>query len=586
MEITLYDTTLRDGAQRDDASLSVADKLRIAARLDDFGVQYIEAGFPASNPRDAEFFSQVASGAITLQNAKLVAFGMTAHKGESADKDEGLHVLANCPASSVCIVGKTSTIHVENTLRVGLDENLKMIAGSVAYLVAAGKQVFFDAEHYYDGYMADSAYALECLRAAIDAGASAVVLCDTNGGMLPHDAYDITANTVDKLSGYLASVDGPHNADDTHDANGAKNANSTNGTGAHAAGNGCMLGAHMHSDSGCAVANTLEAVRAGATMVQGTVNGYGERVGNANLLTVIANMQLHMGIQVLPPDKLKLLTPLSQFVAETFNVHLDAHMPYVGQAAFTHKGGLHVSATKRLPGAYEHVDPEAVGNFAHVVVSELAGRASLKTKAESLGIKLPNDAATNDILDGIKQREARGYSYEVADASLALLLRTELNEPVRYFTLESFRVLAEKRADGHVDTEATIKVHVQVANDTGDNDTEDNGAGDATTHDERFIATAEGNGPVNALDAALRKAISRFYPQINELKLTDYKVRVLDESRGTDAVTRVLIDTSDGHDSWSTMGVSENIIEASWDALVDSITYGLMRSARQPSCRS
>jgi 2-isopropylmalate synthase len=513
---------LRDGEQREGVSLSVEDKLRIVARLDMLGVTYIEGGFPASNPKDIAFFE--AAGDLTLKQAKVAAFGMTLRKGITAVEDEGLVALADCSAPTVTVVGKAWDKQVELALETTLEENLRMVYEGVAYLVASGKEVFLDAEHYFDGYKSNSAYALEVLHTAVNAGASALVLCETNGGALPHEVYAITRSTVEALADWSSAQ--------------------------------VTVGIHCHNDGGCAVANSLEAVRAGATQVQGTVNGYGERVGNADLLALIANLELKMGHEVLGAERLQLLTPTALFVAETFNVTPDAHQPFVGQSAFAHKGGLHASALARFAGAYNHIDPTAVGNFAHVVVSELAGRASLVSKAAQLGIDLPaDDAITAKLLADIKEREAAGYSYEVADASLALLLRTELGQPASYFKLESFRVIAEKREDGRVMTEATIKLHV-------------NG--------ERFVATGEGNGPVNALDVALRLAIKRFYPQIDLLELTDYKVRVLDESVGTDAITRVLIETGNGEAAWGTVGVSENVIEASWDALVDAVTYGLL----------
>ncbi len=521
--IRLYDTTLRDGEQREGVSLTVEDKLNIARRLDALGVAYIEGGFPVSNPKDAAFFARSAE--LKLKHAQLVAFGLACKKGAVAAKDTGLNTLASCSAPIIALLGKAWDIQVEQVLLTDRDENLRMVEESVRFLVSKGKQVFLDAEHFFDGYLSDAAYALAVLEAAIAGGAAAVVLCETNGGALPSDVFDITLAVAQTL---------------------------------RERGHGDVeIGIHTHDDSGCAVANSLEAVRAGATQVQGTINGYGERVGNANLLTVLANLELKMGYEVVGRDRLRLLTSTSQFVAETLNITPDPHQPYVGQSAFAHKGGLHVSAHDRLLHAYEHVDPVSVGNFAHIVVSELAGKVSLRTKASEFGITLPTQPhALDSLLDMLKQREAKGYSYEVADASLALLLRAQLGEPVKCFNLESFRVIADKREDGKVMTEATIKIHVG---------------------DERFVATGEGNGPVNALDVALRLAIRRFYPQIDELHLTDYKVRVIDESTGTSAVTRVLIETSDGHETWGTVGVSENIIEASWDALVDAVTYGLLR---------
>ncbi|NLG11367.1 MAG: citramalate synthase [Coriobacteriaceae bacterium] len=527
--IRLYDTTLRDGEQREGVSLTVEDKLSIARRLDTLGVSYIEGGFPVSNPKDAAFF--VRAGELNLKQAQLVAFGLSCKKGTAAAEDAGLNILAACSAPIITLLGKAWDIQVEQVLATNRDENLRMIEDSVRFLVDKRKEVFLDAEHFFDGYRSDAAYALAVLEAGIRGGATAVVLCETNGGALPNEVFDIT------LAVSAALRDNGHGD--------------------------VEIGIHTHDDSGCAVANSLEAVRAGATQVQGTVNGYGERVGNANLLTVLADLELKMGYEVVGGERLKLLTSTSQFVAETLNITPDPHQPYVGQSAFAHKGGLHVSAHDRLLHAYEHVDPVAVGNFAHIVVSELAGKVSLRTKASEFGITLPEQPEAIDrLLDNLKQREAKGYSYEVADASLALLLRAQLGEPITCFKLESFRVIADKREDGKLMTEATIKIHVG---------------------DERFVATGEGNGPVNALDVALRLAIRRFYPQIDELHLTDYKVRVIDESTGTSAITRVLIETSDGFETWGTVGVSENIIEASWNALVDAISYGLLRWNRDVS---
>ncbi|MDR3316215.1 MAG: citramalate synthase [Coriobacteriales bacterium] len=524
--IALYDTTLRDGAQREGVHLTVEDKLRIALRLDTLGVHYIEGGFPASNPRDSVFFEQAAR--LELKSATLVAFGMTARKQTLPSKDVGLQALAACSAPVVSLAGKAWGIQVERVLETTPAENLRMIFDSIAFLCAAGKRLFFDAEHYFDAYQADSSYALKVLEAAIDAGAEAVVLCDTNGGALPHQVAAITRETLEALK--------------------ARNSASAQVT----------VGIHCHNDSGCAVANTLEAVRVGATQVQGTINGYGERAGNADLLIILANLELKLGQELVGAERLRLLTPTANFVAETFTIAPDPYHPYSGSNAFAHKGGIHVSAALRSKGSYEHVSPEQVGNFSHIVVSELAGKAALEAKARELGIALPKEPKKlQELLDTVKERESQGYSYEVADASLALLLKAESGEPASCFKLESFRVLAEKREDGRVMSEATIKVLVDG---------------------ERHVATGEGNGPVNALDAALRLAIGRFYPQVANLELTDYKVRVLDESGGTDAVTRTVIETTDGTTSWGTVGVSENIIEASWDALVDSITYGLLKT--------
>jgi 2-isopropylmalate synthase len=523
--VTLYDTTLRDGAQREGVNLTVEDKLRIAARLDALGISYIEGGFPASNPTDRALYEQL--GSLPLKQATISAFGMTAHKGVRPEEDEGLRALVACSAEVITLVGKAWALQATEILATSAEENLRMIDSSIRYLIQAGKRVFFDAEHYFDGYRDDPSYALAVLLVAADAGAEALVLCDTNGGSLPHEVYEATLTTITTL---------------------------------REGGTDAVVGIHAHDDSGCAVANSLEAVRAGATQVQGTVNGFGERVGNCNLLTVMADLQLKMGYEVVAPEQLALLASIAHFVSETFNITPDAHLPYVGQSAFAHKGGLHASAALRHRHAYEHIDPAAVGNFSHIVMSELAGKASLIAKADELGIPLPDDKEdVQALLDTVKLRESQGYSYEVADASLSLLLRAELGEGVACFELESFRVIAEKREDGRVMSEATIKLLVDG---------------------ERHVATGEGNGPVNALDTALRLAIQRFYPQVAELELTDYKVRVLDESVGTGAITRVLIDTSDGQTSWGTVGVSDNIIEASWNALVDAITYGLLKTGR------
>lgn len=525
--IYTYDTTLRDGSQREGVSLSLEDKLHIATRLDELGVDYIEGGFVGSNPKDAAFFSAYAKGQLALQHAQLVAFGLPVRKDTQPEDDPAFKELASCAAPIIALVAKTSKRQVLQALQVSEEENLRMIYQSVHHLRECGKRVFFDAEHFFDAYLEDIQYTFEVLVTAIEAGAEYVVLADTNGGMLPHQIQAITKETVSALE--VANVSVP-------------------------------VGIHAHNDSGCAVANTLMAVLSGANMVQGTVNGYGERVGNANLLTVIADLELKMGFDTIGKDKLKLITSLSRYVADTMNVARDTAAPYVGENAFTHKGGLHVSAEVRMKDAYEHVDPEAVGNFSHVVMSELSGRAALEVKARELGLDTSVLSAETraTLLETIKQREAAGYSYEAADASLALLLEDQLGSKPNYFRLESFRVITDRLPDGSEASEATIKIHVG---------------------NERFIATAEGNGPVSALDKALRAAITRFYPKIEQLELQDFKVRVLDGSRGTGSVTRVFIETTNGEQSWGTVGVSENIIEASWDALVDAITYGLAQGS-------
>ena len=521
--ILTYDSTLRDGEQCEGITLSLEDKLRIVERLDAFGVDFIEGGFPASNPKDIAFFQRVQE--MPLKHARIAAFGSTCKKDVAAEDDRGLADLVASGAPVVTIVGKTWDEQVTRALLTTLDENLRMIRDSVAYLKAQGLTVVFDAEHFFDGYKANADYAMACVRAASEAGADSIDLCETNGGALPHEVDAVVAAVARELPGQ-------------------------------------QLGIHCHNDSGCAVANSLAAVRAGATQVQGTVNGFGERVGNTDLLTVIADLELKMGCTCVGEERLRDLTSVAQFVAETCNLSVPNHHPYTGASAFAHKGGLHASAIARFPEAYEHTRPEAVGNTQRMLVSELAGKASLIAKAKNLGIDLAQHPdKTQEILDDIKRREAVGYSYEVADGSLALLLQWHLGAYRPHFTLESFRVIV----DDHEDTgalakdamsEATIKIHVG---------------------DQRFVATGEGAGPVGALDNALRMAIVAFCPEVADIELVDYKVRILDENVGTDAITRVVITTRDKRGSWGTVGVSENIIEASWNALVDSIEYGLMR---------
>ena len=521
--ILTYDSTLRDGEQCEGITLSLEDKLRIVERLDAFGVDFIEGGFPASNPKDIAFFQRVQE--MPLKHARIAAFGSTCKKDVAAEDDRGLADLVASGAPVVTIVGKTWDEQVTRALLTTLDENLRMIRDSVTYLKAQGLTVVFDAEHFFDGYKANADYAMACVRAASEAGADSIDLCETNGGALPHEVEAVVAAVARELPGQ-------------------------------------QLGIHCHNDSGCAVANSLAAVRAGVTQVQGTVNGFGERVGNTDLLTVVADLELKMGCTCVGEERLRDLTSVAQFVAETCNLSVPNHHPYTGASAFAHKGGLHASAIARFPEAYEHTRPEAVGNTQRMLVSELAGKASLIAKAKNLGIDLAQHPdKTQEILDDIKRREAVGYSYEVADGSLALLLQWHLGAYRPHFTLESFRVIV----DDHEDTgalakdamsEATIKIHVG---------------------DQRFVATGEGAGPVGALDNALRMAIVAFYPEVADIELVDYKVRILDENVGTDAITRVVITTRDKRGSWGTVGVSENIIEASWNALVDSIEYGLMR---------
>jgi len=516
--VTVYDTTLRDGMQQEGMSVSVDEKVRIALKLDELGVHFIEGGFPASNPKEVAFFE--AMEREVLGCSELVAFGMTRRRGVKAEDDPGLRVLADTFTETVALVGKTWSLHLREVLRVGADENLDIVSDSVAFLVGQGKRVFYDAEHFFDAYRDDPDYALACVRTAADAGAALVCLCDTNGATLPTETERIVREV-------RAAV-------------------------------GVRLGVHVHNDSGCAVACSLVAVEAGCEQVQGTINGYGERCGNADLVSIIPALQLKMGRQVVSDEQLSRLTETAYFVGDVCNMEIGAHQPYVGRAAFAHKGGLHVAAVEAAPQTFEHVDPASVGNEQRIVISELAGKGAVVRKAQELGIELAaDDDRVGRIVRHLKDREHAGYQYEAADGSFDLFLRGELAQREPLFRLESFRVLVEKREDGRAVVEATIKVHVGG---------------------ERIISTAEGNGPVNALDAALRQAITRKYPHLADIDLVNYKVRILDEVKGTGAVTRVLLDASDGEGVWGATGVSENIIEASWEALVDSIEYGMVRS--------
>lgn len=524
VDVLTYDCTLRDGEQCAGVNLSLEDKLKIVELLDAFGIDVIEGGFPASNPKDISFFQRVAQ--LPLKHARIAAFGSTRKRDISAAEDEGLRNLIACGAPVVTIVGKTWDEQVTRALQTSLDENLCMISDSVAYLKAAGRTVVFDAEHFFDGYASNADYACACVRAAAEAGADSIDLCETNGGWLPFQIDEVVRAVVAQF---------PQQ----------------------------QFGIHCHNDSGCAVANTLAAVRAGARQVQGTCNGIGERVGNTDLLTTVADLELKMGASAVGDHSLAKLTELARAVAEITGIPLSPHHPYTGTSAFAHKGGLHASAIARFPEAYEHTSPERVGNSARMVVSELAGKASLLQKAATLGINM--EAAGVDVqavLDDIKAREAAGYTYEVADASLALLIMRHTGAYQPAFTLESFRVIVDDREDTgalakDATSEATIKIHVGG---------------------KRFVATGEGTGPVGALDAALRMAISESYPEVEGFELVDYKVRLPDENQGTSAVTRVTITTTDKFGSYGTVGVSENVIEASWNALVESIEYGLMRA--------
>jgi len=520
----VYDTTLRDGAQQEGLNLSVADKLNIARQLDGLGVGYIEGGWPGSNPKDTEFFAR-ARDELALEHATLAAFGATRRPGAAAADDPLVAALRNSGAPVVTLVAKSHDRHVELALRTTLEENLAMIRDTISHLRAEGQRVFLDAEHFFDGYRDNRAYALEVLRTAYDAGAEVIALCDTNGGMLPHQIADVVQDVVSTT--------------------------------------GVRAGIHCHNDTGCAVANTLAAVAAGATHVQGTLNGYGERTGNADLVAVVANLQLKLGRDVLPPGKLAEATRIAHAVAEVTNVPPASRQPYVGVSAFAHKAGLHASAIKVDPALYQHTDPQGVGNDMRLLVSDMAGRASIELKGRELGFDLSGDKElVKRVTRRVKELESRGYTFEAADASFELLLVEEV-EGTRpsYFDVESWRVITDSRPGEEAVSEATIKLR----------------AGDA-----RIITTGEGNGPVNALDHALREAIGQAYPEVAKFELIDYKVRILDQGHGTDAITRVLIETSDGRSSWVTVGVGHNVIEASWDALLDAVVFGLRRHS-QPS---
>jgi 2-isopropylmalate synthase len=497
-------------------SLSAAEKVRVAVALDRLGVQVIEAGFPSSNPKEAELFELLAS--VEFETAQIAAFGMTRRRGVAAEEDDSLGVLVSSFAPVVTLVGKTWGLHLEKVTRVSREENIEMIMDSVNFCRARGKRVIYDAEHFFDAWRDDSGYALECLRAAVQAGAENVTLCDTNGASLPHEVAVATKAVVAELGSTREGIE---------------------------------VGIHAHNDAECGVANSLAAVAAGARMVQGTMNGHGERCGNANLVSVLPALQLKLGYGVVPPAKMKLLTETSHFVDELLNMTPDLDQPYVGRNAFAHKGGMHVAGIQADARTFEHLNPSLVGNGRDILISELSGKGSVVSEAQAAGIELDADAAKRAV-ERVKEREHRGYQYEAANASFELLLRRESGQYSSLFRLESFRVITEKRADGKVDTEATIKIWVEGR---------------------RFVRTAEGNGPVNALDKALRLAISDLHPHLAEIELTDYKVRILDSHDGTAAITRVLLDTSDGQQSWGSIGVSENIIEASWEALVDSLEY-------------
>ena len=516
-EIFLYDTTLRDGAQGEQVTLSAEDKLRIAHKLDDLGIHYIEGGWPGSNPKDARFFKMARKS--PLKRSKLTAFGSTRGPNARVEKNGNIKALLRAETESVTIVGKSWDLHASEILGVSLDENLSMIEDTIAYLKTEGREVIFDAEHFFDGYKNNRDYALSTVKAAESAGADKIILCDTNGGTMPPEIQDAMA----KVMAFLA----------------------------------LPVGIHTHDDCGLAVANSLVAVQSGATMVQGTINGYGERCGNADLIAVMGNLHFKMGYHCIDPEKLKHLTEVSRYVSEVANIPPYNQRPFVGKSAFAHKGGVHVSAIMKNSAAYEHIDPEAVGNRRRVLVSDLSGKSNITYKAEEMGIALGgNGYDSRKILEEIKKLEDMGYQYDAAEGSLELLMKKVTGQFEEPFSLESFRVIIEKNGSGPSTAQATIKISV------------------GKDHE---ITAAEGDGPVGALDNALRKALNKFFPQILEMGLVDFKVRVIDGSQGTAAKVRVQIDSRDSREIWSTIGVSENIIEASWQALVDSVQYKLSK---------
>ncbi len=517
MSVEVYDTTLRDGSQAEDISFSASDKVRIAKKLDELGFHYVEGGWPGSNPKDIDFFELMKKS--PLKKAKLCAFGATCRAGATPARDPSIQMLLKAETPGVTIFGKTWDFHVTEALRIELDKNLDLIEKSLRYLKARVDTVFYDAEHFFDGYRANPEYALDTIRAAVSGGADVIVLCDTNGGGQPQDIMA----AVEAVKGVT----------------------------------GTRLGIHCHNDGELAVANSLAAVRAGATQVQGTVNGYGERCGNANLVSVIPNLMLKMKIKCIPQSGLKRLRELSRFVEEVANRAHDSHRPFVGESAFAHKGGVHVSAVERNPETYEHIEPSTVGNRRRILISDLSGRSNVLAKARELGVKLDEkNPLVTSILDELKQRENEGFLYEGAEASFEILLKKRLGKHKRFFELMGFRVIDEKRSeDENPIAEAAIMVRV----------------GSEVEH-----TAALGKGPVNALDSALRKALEKFYPSIKDVHLLDFRVRVTDGG-GSDTRVRVVIESSDGIETWSTVGVSENIIQASYQALVDSIDYKLLR---------
>ena len=516
MKVAIYDTTLRDGMQGEGMSLSADEKVRVAHALDDLGVHLIEAGFPSSNPKEEALFELLAGE--TFATSEVAAFGMTRRRNSKAEDDPALQLLADSFAPVCTLVGKTWSLHLEKVTQVDQEENLRMIADSVGWLVGQGKRVIYDAEHFFDAWRDDSSYALRCLRAAAEAGAENVTLCDTNGSSLPSQVAEATMRVVAEL------------------------------------GESVQVGIHTHDDAGCGVANSLVAIEAGARLVQGTMNGFGERCGNANLISIIPALELKLGYETIGRERLQRLTEIAHLMDDLCNVTPNPNQPYVGANAFAHKGGMHVAGINRDARTFEHIEPADVGADRRVLVSELSGKGTVQARADVDG-----DTAAR-VIERVKELEHRGYQFEAADGSFDLLIRKETGEYEPLFRLESWRAIVEKREDGRVETEATIKIWVDG---------------------ERYVRTAEGNGPVHALDRALRAAIGERHPHLRDIELVNFKVRILDERKGTAAVTRVLLDASDGQDTWGSIGVSENIIEASWEALVDSIEAGILPGRSQ-----
>lgn len=521
MKVELYDTTLRDGAQTQGISFSVSDKVRIAEKLDSLGIHYIEGGWPGANPKDVDFFKKAKS--LRLRNSKLVAFGSTRRAEMNVSGDSTMKGLLLSGTEAITLFGKSWDLHVKEVLKTTPEENLRMIEESVKYLKSKGKLVMFDAEHFFDGYKENPEYALKALTAAEKGGAERIILCDTNGGMLTSSIFEIVEEVKKKIR--------------------------------------VPLGIHAHNDNDMAVANTLAAVQAGCIQVQGTMNGYGERCGNANLVSIIGNLKLKLGIDCISDPSLKALTETAHYIAETCNTKLSDTQPFVGASAFAHKAGVHVNAIVKNPRTYEHIDPSRVGNRRLLLISELSGKSSILKKAEEMDLALEKEAPkTKKILKALQDLEHKGYHFEAAEASLELFMKRAVKKFKKFFELKDFRVIIEKRAKGKITSEATIKLNV----------------GGKLEH-----TASLGDGPVNALDSALRKALKDFYPSLNEMHLTDFKVRVLDEKAGTAAKVRVLIQSQDKTESWWTIGVSENIIEASWQALVDSVEYKLLKDSEK-----